>query len=277
MVGQSGAPLGTITFENDGPHTRRVTAAERDALGDAIAREVGRLARWADQHRWPYALPQLDVIVADRFRISKSLVPAWNSHAGRMELPTRRVAEGKAAIMHELVHIAFPNANRLLAEGLAIHLQAEIGSNPAFPNFGRPLHVVAHEVLRELVPEFAPGEHERLDVVHLTEIDAIATPEPLTLRIGALVLGEEPRGQGCIYPLAGSFIRFLIEAHGLEQFRALYALTPLVPLAQNAGSPDRWRSVYRCALAELEREWKAMIVSIAPADQCDVCAATAMS
>jgi hypothetical protein len=201
----------------------------------------------------------LDVIVADRYRISKSLVPAWNGNAGRMELPAWRVAARKAAIMHELVHLVFPNANRFLAEGLAIYLQAEIGGNPAFPNFGRPLHVVAREVLQELVPEFASGQPDRLDAVRLAELDAIATPEPLTLRIGARVLGEEPRGQARIYPLAGSFTQHLVESHGLERFRALYSQTSLVPLVQNAGPADRWLGIYGLSLTDLERGWKSMI------------------
>jgi hypothetical protein len=163
--------------------------------------------------------------------------------------------------MHELVHLVFPNANRFLAEGLAIYVQAEIGGNPAFPNFGRALHVVAREVLQKPVPEFAAGQPARLDAVRLAQLDAIATPEPLTLRIGALVLGEDPCGQARIYPLAGSFVQHLVEARGLESFHALYSITPLVPFAQNAGPADRWLGVYGLSLADLEREWKSMITS----------------
>jgi hypothetical protein len=33
-----------------------------------------------------------------------------------MEFPAWRVMAGEAAIMHELVHVYFPNGNRLLAE-----------------------------------------------------------------------------------------------------------------------------------------------------------------
>ncbi len=44
-------------------------------------------------------------------------------------------------------------ATDLLAEGLAVYLQAEIGRNPAFPNFGWPLHALA----RELMPENGAG------------------------------------------------------------------------------------------------------------------------
>jgi hypothetical protein len=259
----SGDRLGTITFENDGPQERRLTSAQRIALRDHVSREIARLERWSIDHGWRHAWPQLEVIVADRYRISKSLVPAWNGNAGRMEVPAWRAVTGKAAIMHELVHVLFPSANRLLAEGLAIYLHAEIGGNPAFPNFGAPLHVVARAVLQELVPEFAAGRS--LDAVSLAELDAIATPSPLTLHVGSSFHGEEPRGQGRIYPLAGSFVAHLIEARGLERFHVLYSQTPLVPLVQNAGPADRWDSVYGLPLADLEREWKSMIARQEPA------------
>lgn len=254
-----GRRLGTIHFENDGPPERRLSLAQGIALGDRIARDLARLEQWAIDHGWQHACPQLDVTVADRFRISKSLVPAWNGHVGRMEVPAWRAIAGKAAIMHELVHVLFPNSNRFLAEGLAIYLQAAIGSNPAFPNFGRPLHVVAREVLLDMLPDHAAGMSEPFDAIKLADLDAIATPAPLTLCVGSTFYGEEPHGQARIYPLAGSFTQHLVEAHGLQRFHAIYTQTPLVPFEQSAGTAERWLSAYGRPLAELEREWKSTI------------------
>ena len=132
-------------------------AGQSDFTKDFCA-ELRRLTDWTTAQNWALPrLPELRVVVSDRFRISKALVPAWNGRAGHIEFPAWRVAARKAAIMHELVHVFFPNGNRLLAEGLAILLQAEIGGNPAFPNFGRPLHGLAREVLSKMVPEFQRG------------------------------------------------------------------------------------------------------------------------
>ncbi len=99
-----------------------------------------------------------------------------------------------------------------------------------------------------------------LEQLHLADLDAIATPSPLTLRVGREVYGEDKRGQAFLYAIAGSFVQFLIETRGMENFRALYIQTPLVPLSQNAGAPERWcgRSI-GVRLADLENEWKAMI------------------
>lgn len=252
-----GRRRGRIAFEfaqRESP----LTADQRIAFRDDFCRELARLEDWTDQCDWvPAAVSRFDVIVSDRFRISRSLVPSWMGFAGQMEFPLWRVADRTAAIMHELAHVFFPNGNRLLAEGLAIHLQDALGGNPAFPNFGKPLHDTARDKLRGFAP--ATLLEDTLAQFTLGDLDAIATPSPLTLRVGDTIFGQEPRGQGFIYPLAGSFVRLLLETRGMEHFRRLYALTPLVPGAHNAGSAARWADIYGSAFRELEGDWKAMI------------------
>ena len=245
--------------------------AEQDCFKEDFARELEGLEQWSMEHDWlsfKRAVPNLTVVVSERFNISKSLVPAWNGCAGHMEFPARRVLARKAAVLHELVHVFFPSGNRFLAEGLAVHLQAEIGGNPAFPNFGRPLHAFAGERMRDMAGQLvtdgaaglkaAPGE-EIFAAIRLGELDAIATPSPLTLQVGEHFYGEEPHGQACIYPIVGSFVQFLIETRGDERFRRLYLETPLMPRRQDAGPPHRWAGVYGVSLADLEQEWKSLI------------------
>jgi hypothetical protein len=218
------------------------------------------LKTWAATVGWTLpAVPDLQISVSEAYRISRALVPTWEGRVGWMEFPARRVIAGNAAILHELVHVYFPNGNRLLAEGFAIYLQDLIGGNQAFPNFGRPLHEVARAVLQEIVPGFGVGDVTALDQLHLADLDGIATPNPLTLEIGGHVLGEEARGQGRLYPLAGSFVQFLIEEHGIARFRELYASTPLIPSVLNGGTPGRWRDAYGRPLTAFEIEWKSLI------------------
>jgi hypothetical protein len=109
------------------------------------------------------------------------------------------------------------------------------------------------------VPEFAPADPTSLKSLHLAELDRIATPNPLALRLGLDAYGEEPRGQGRLYPIAGSFVQFLIDNHGLGKFRDLYARTPLVPSQLNGGTPSRWCDVYGRPLDTFEAEWKSLI------------------
>jgi hypothetical protein len=249
------------TFDFDGveqPGEQALSVAERASFEADFRRECARLATWAAEHEWqPASVPRLSILVSAEFRISRSLIPAWHGYRGRMEFPAWRVRVREAAILHELTHVFFPNGNRLLAEGLAVDLQASIGGNPAFPNFGAPLHALARQRLRAMVGPLRDGT--MLDAIDLSRLDAIPTPRPLELAVGKAFYGEEPRGQAHLYPLAGSFVRFLIDRHGMPRLRALYARTPLLPRRQDSGSPARWRDVYGRSLGELEHEWKSFI------------------
>jgi hypothetical protein len=253
----------SATFVFDGAREAgqaELAAARQAEFEQDFRRDLERLHRWAAENEWPaLAAPALHVTVSHKYRISKSLVPAWYGRAGEMQFPAWRVAAREAAIAHELVHVFWPNGNRFLAEGLAIHLQAALGGNPAFPNFDRPLHEVAVERMQAMRPENGPDGGGRFGHISLSELDAVATPNPLVLKVGAQFYGEDARGQAQVYPLAGSFVQFLVEAGGLERFRALYGLTPLAPHELNGGAPDRWIGVYGRALADLEAEWKAML------------------
>ncbi len=231
---------------------------EEVAFKAHFARELTSLKVWCGRHRWlpSVSVTDLKVFVSDEYKISKSLMPAAVGQHGRMEVPAWKAIAGEAALAHELVHVYFPNGNRLLAEGLAIYLQSEIGGNPAFPNFGRPLREVAREMLRKMVPEFAGGNVGALEKVSLANLDKIATPSALRLRVGLNLYQDDPSGQAHIYPIVGSFAQFLVETYGLETFRVLYQKTPLKPFERNPGSSQRWAEVYGMPLDALEEEWK---------------------
>jgi len=232
--------------------------AGRASFETRFHQELESVGTWLAKAQWKTkAMRDLQVFISAEYKISKALVFAWNGRPGHMEFPAWRVAAGKAAIAHELAHVFLPNGNRLLAEGLAVCLQSSIGGNPAFPNFGRPLNELARDHLEEMAPEFSHGG--LFEQVHLADLDRIATPSPLTLTVGTEFYGEEPRGQARIYSIAGSFVQYLLETRGMDKFYALYLQTPLVPLARNAGTLDRWMKVYGVSLAELEREWKSAI------------------
>jgi hypothetical protein len=242
-----------------------------------FCREIARLSTWSSEQDWSSsAHAELQVFISDDYRPSKSLVPAWFGHQGRMEFPAWRVMAGEAAIMHELVHVYFPNGNRLLAEGLAVYLQARIGGNSAFPNFDIPLHEAARECLPAMMPEFSWDDPRCLEAIHLAELDAAATPDALSLSVGQDRYGERhgarygknPHEQARIYSLAGSFVQFLIEAYGMDKLRALFMRTPLIPFERAAGSPDRWIEVYGLSLTELEQHWKSLILASAPRSAC---------
>lgn len=255
----------TFDFEKSASDSsdHSVTPAQQQAFRADLERQLVAVRNWFAQWQWlPDGPSDLHVVVSHRFRISKSLVPAWFGQRGRMEFPVRRVAGGTAAVAHELTHVYFPNANRFIAEGLAVYVQAEIGVNPAFPNFGERLHELAGRVLDDIQREYFCNDPRNLEsCALLPDLDAIATPSPLTLKVGANFYGEGPRGQRVVYPIAGSFVSFLIETRGIGKFRELYQQTPFRPQTCTPGASDRWRNVYGLSLTGLEVEWKSTIAT----------------
>lgn len=124
--------------------------------------------------------------------------PGHYGNRGFVEMPLRVVRSNDGALLHEIVHIYAPNDNRFLAEGLAVYVHQKLADNRAFPNFGKPLDTEARERLAQI---------ESLD-----RLNGVRTPSPL-----GTVLSEQSA-----YILAGSFVGFLIEQHGLTEFRKLY-------------------------------------------------------
>jgi hypothetical protein len=223
-----------------------VSPAQQESFMALFRHEMDRLDEWAAQAKWPppSPFPALRIFVSGKYQFAQALRPQWAGKTGHMEFPAFRVATGEADVLHELVHVYFPNANRMLAEGLAVHLQQQIGANPSYPNFGEDLHRLAREELETAL-------QAKLSDVHLATLAEITTPSRLLCRIGRRTCdGAWP------YILAGSFVQFLIEALGLGKFASLYSKTPLIPLRRDAGTPGRWQDVYGFSLAELERQWK---------------------
>ena len=162
---------------------------------------------------------------------SMALIPAWRGERGRVMFPASVVRRSRAATVHEITHVYAPNANRFLAEGLAVYAHEKLSGPIAYPNFGASLHTAA-----------AP--YSQSDIAAL---ERLATPTRLELD---RLAGREA------YLVAGSFVRFLIERRGLDTFRSLYAATPLVPGQRNAGAPARWQEIYGTDFGQLLQMWR---------------------
>ncbi len=81
-----------------------------------------------------------EIDVEDNRGPSMALLPAWRGNRGRMIFRAPTVRRAASAIIHEVTHVTAPNANRFLAEGLAVYAQKKLRGQAAYPNFGRDLH-----------------------------------------------------------------------------------------------------------------------------------------
>jgi hypothetical protein len=230
----------------------------------------------------PYQ-PRTDfhVFVSETYGLSRSLVPSWSGRRGWMEFPAHRIVVGEAAIAHELVHVLFPNGNRMLAEGVAVYLQQKLFPRiPVYPNYSELLEDVVQNFLRTT---FQGSPAEALWNIDLDGLERISTPDDLYVRIGTRpFIGGDPGNPDSpptphevkfIYAVSGSLVGFLLE-NPIEEnslltesnFGALYQSTPLRPLERNSGSPDRWQQFYKgknhqgktisCSFKDLGLLWK---------------------
>ena len=164
--------------------------------------------------------------------LSMALIPAWRGERGQMIFGAKRVNAGEAATVHEMIHVYAPNANRFLAEGLAVYGHDLLGGPPAYPNFGKSLDDIAgRSANRELA----------------MTLERTPTPNPLE--------SVSPEGEA----IAGSFVKFLIERHGMDKFRGLYALTPLAPMQRDPGEPARWQQIYGQSFEAIVDAWLTML------------------
>ena len=209
-----------------------ITATERERLARELHTGIEKVCGW-----WgaTFAGP-LTVDVTETVATSMALIPAWRGKADYIVFPAAGVRSGRIPSVHELVHVFAPNANRFLAEGLAVYGHAELGGPPAFPNFGKNIGRAA--------ASFA----SHADIVAL---ERLAAPSMLHLP------GKLERQPS--YLAAGSFVAFLMRRNGLDTFRRLYATTPFVPGRRNAGEPGRWQEVYGASLDELAAAWRSQL------------------
>jgi hypothetical protein len=187
---------------------------------------------WEGDFAGPYRIE-----IEDNRGTSMALIPAWRGNRGQVIFRMRTIRQGNSPVTHEIVHAVAPNGNRFLAEGLATHAHDALGGQAAFPNFGNDLHTRARQFAAD---------------ADMTALERLATPSRMQLP------DLQPQGA---YLVAGSFVRFLIETHGMDKFHALYAITPLVERGRFAGLAKRWNDIYGVTFEELVNAWRTEITS----------------
>ena len=208
-----------ITFKLPG-----VRSSAAAAFQSEMQRARSKVREW-----WGATFEEPITIQTNTERVlSMALIPAWRADRGQMIFGAKRVNAGEAATVHEMIHVYAPNANRFLAEGLAVYGHDVLGGPPAYPNFGKSLDDIAR-----------PSANRELAIA----LERTPTPNPLE--------NVNPDGEA----IAGSFVKFLIGRHGMDKLRALYALTPLVPMRRDPGEIARWQQIYGDSFEALVDDW----------------------
>jgi hypothetical protein len=178
---------------------------------------------------------------------SQALLPAWRGCRGKMKFAALRVRQGRAAILHELVHVYEPNQVRFLAEGFAVYLEEKIGNIDVYPTFGTAIDARLKSAHSSTLASVKLNVFDHVSVgmgSSLGNSVELETAIPISAKRGAFS-----------YLVSGSFVKFLIEAYGVNKFKALYRLTPLTPRMSVPGNHARYEEVFAKPLSELQAEW----------------------
>jgi len=203
-----------------------MTGGDENDFEEALRAAINRVCNW-----WgPTYTGTFTVNIEDSRGPSMALVPGWRGNRGTMLFRTRATSSGFSAITHEVVHVFAPNANRFMAEGFAVFAHEHLGGRRAYPAFGRELHSAAKPLP---------------DAADLSALDRRLTPRRLQ--------SDDLDGKEA-YIVAGSFMEYLVDTHGMEKYRRLYALTPMVPRVRRQGrAPRRWAEICGNDLKTLEK------------------------
>jgi hypothetical protein len=201
---------------------------------------------------------KFEVEVFEKQPHSEALLFVWDGHPGHIYFPPHRVKDRSAAILHEIAHVHAPNAVRFLAEGYPAYLEEKMGTIDAYPTEGSRI-------------ECQIGTYNRLHgsalaVVKLDLFDRVPTKRTVFLgdhmglepAFPANEDGERHR-RGYSYLISASFVKFLIHTHGQDKFKALYDLTPLIPMETRQADPGRYQRIYGKSLTELQTAWRAWL------------------
>ena len=207
----------------------------RSAPGDAV-----QVDRQLAYHAW--AQRELGITAARRITYNKYLsrehmgdvIGVSNTNAWA-EAPAYAVHTIWSYDNHECVHLyatALGMPVSLLTEGLAVAFQ----TNP---------------IANDFVPRWS-GTFVH-DLARTFRTDGRLVP------IDQMLQTSQFRSQdlNVVYPEAGSFVRFLIDAYGLATFKDLYGRVTSNDVAATVA--EKFTSVYGKSVGELEAEWSAVL------------------
>jgi hypothetical protein len=193
-----------------------------------------------------------EVEVFEKQPHSEALLFVWDGRRGHMYFPPHRVKDRAAAILHEIAHVHAPNAVRFLAEGFPAYLEEKMGNINAYPADGSRIECAIGAFKSSAL---AAVKLEMFDIVPTKRTVFLGDNMGLEAAFPASEQGKNKR-RHYSYLISASFVKFLIHGHGQKQFKALYDLTPLIPMQTTEADPARYHQIYGKSLTELQADWR---------------------
>jgi len=213
-----------ITYENISPEMAQRFAEQAEVAFNDVTTYLSK----------KYGQGRINIYVGDKYDMPQTnrgggiLIPA-NRIRGDAPGPPSEIAGRGPSITHEITHVislSQGKPSRYLDEGLAVFMQEKFGTDKSYPNMGGDVHRITAKLIKTI------GEFIAIDKLEKTR-DA-SVPENL---------------RRLAYLQEGSFVRYLIEEYGLNDFMAMY-------------EGKSYEKIYNKSIEDLENEWKEFIRGI---------------
>ena len=137
----------------------------------------------------------------------------------------KRIRGRGPAIAHEITHVVAVSKrkDRFLDEGLGVYIQEKFGGDRSYPNMGKDVHEETARLIRYYKKRIPLKKCEKVRKDRKAGV-----------------------GQSVAYLQEGSFVRFLIENHGLDDFMRVF-------------DGESYENVYGKSFDDLENEWAGFI------------------
>jgi hypothetical protein len=179
----------------------------------------------------------IQIVIAQEFDGHGVEISRSYPEASLIIIPPHVLARGIVPLAHELTHIiAGPGADDVFSEGLAIYNQERFGSDPAFPNFGRPIEIALHDTIMARY-----GAKTWPEAVRKFDLELGTGPHRTTVLSRWIDNTDNVNSRTLAYLTAASYVRYLIESVFKGDMRAFFPLYQSGNYAQHKlTAEDAW-------------------------------------
>jgi hypothetical protein len=160
------------------------------------------------------------ILIAKEFHGHRADISRSYPEAFLIIIPPHVLDRRIVPLAHELTHvIAGSGADAVFAEGLAVYNQGRFGTDPAFPNFGRPIGAALREAIMARY-----GAKTWPEAVGKFEIELGPVPDRTILLSRWIGDVNDTEDRTLAYLTAASYVEYLVDSVLLGDMKAFFRL-----------------------------------------------------
>lgn len=174
------------------------------------------------------------IVIAREFSGHEIEVSRSYPEASLIIIPPHVLARQIVPLAHELTHIiAGRGADDVLSEGLAVYSQDRFGSDPAFPNFGRPIDIALRDTIIRRY-----GANTWPDALRSFELELGPTPDRTAVLSRWINDTHDSDTRRLAYLTSASYVGYLVDSIFKGDMKTFYPFYRSGSYAQGELSPE---------------------------------------